>query len=64
MVMPIGIEGKDTMFEESPFDLHEYIRDCNETYGVPPRPHWATTYYGGHVSNFTLFNLINSTLFN
>ncbi|XP_057781884.1 uncharacterized protein LOC131000129 [Salvia miltiorrhiza] len=48
IVMPIGIEGNDTMFEASPFDLNQYVKDCIQLYGVPPRPHWVTTYYGGH----------------
>ncbi|CAM8926954.1 unnamed protein product [Rhodiola kirilowii] len=47
MVMPLG-RGNDTMFFPSPFNLKEFIKDCKESYGVSPRPHWATTYYGGH----------------
>ncbi|KAF4376780.1 hypothetical protein F8388_025651 [Cannabis sativa] len=48
MVFPIGI-GNNTMFESQPFDLQDYINDCKDYYGISPRPHWATTYYGGHV---------------
>ncbi|XP_028756887.1 lysosomal Pro-X carboxypeptidase [Neltuma alba] len=47
MVIPIGL-GNDTMFQPSPFDLKSYVRDCKMKYGVAPRPHWITTYYGGH----------------
>ncbi|KAF3455138.1 hypothetical protein FNV43_RR05586 [Rhamnella rubrinervis] len=47
MVIPIG-RNNDTMFPPDPFDLNEYIKSCNASYGVPPRPHWVTTYYGGH----------------
>ncbi|XP_062108438.1 uncharacterized protein LOC133819252 [Humulus lupulus] len=48
MVFPIGI-GNDTMFGEAePFDLQDFIKGCKDYYGVPPRPHWVTTYYGGH----------------
>ncbi|KAJ9129354.1 hypothetical protein P3X46_033858 [Hevea brasiliensis] len=47
MVIPIG-RGNDTMFPPDPFDLNSYIQDCKDFYGVPPRPHWVTTYYGGH----------------
>ncbi|CAL5352702.1 unnamed protein product [Camellia sinensis] len=25
-----------------------FTEDCISSYGVPPRPHWVTTYYGGH----------------
>ena len=49
MVIPIGI-GNDTMFEPIPFNLTRYAEGCKEQYGVSPRPHWVTTYYGGHVS--------------
>lgn len=48
MVIPIGIPNNDTMFPASPFDLKEYLDDCKKLYGVSPRPHWMTTYYGGH----------------
>ncbi|XP_002523752.2 lysosomal Pro-X carboxypeptidase [Ricinus communis] len=47
MVIPIG-RGNDTMFPPSPFDLNGYVQDCKAIYGVRPRPHWVTTYYGGH----------------
>ncbi|XP_039026349.1 lysosomal Pro-X carboxypeptidase-like [Hibiscus syriacus] len=47
MVMPIGI-GKNTMFQADPFDLNSYTKECMRSYGVPPRPHWVTSHYGGH----------------
>ncbi|KAK4286391.1 hypothetical protein QN277_002952 [Acacia crassicarpa] len=47
MVFPIGC-ANDTMFEPNPFDLKSFVRNCKMTYGVAPRPHWVTTYYGGH----------------
>uniref|UniRef100_A0A803RBQ0 Uncharacterized protein n=1 Tax=Cannabis sativa TaxID=3483 RepID=A0A803RBQ0_CANSA len=47
MVIPIGIEN-DTMFEAYPFKVEDFIKDCKDSYGVPPRPHWVTSYYGGH----------------
>ncbi|KAL3828521.1 hypothetical protein ACJIZ3_017323 [Penstemon smallii] len=48
MVMPIGVEKNGTMFPTSPFNLHHFTNQCMGLYGVPPRPHWITTYYGGH----------------
>ncbi|KAJ6720184.1 PROTEASE S28 PRO-X CARBOXYPEPTIDASE-RELATED [Salix viminalis] len=48
LVIPIGRGSNDTMFPADPFDLKEYIEECKRTFGVPPRPHWITTYYGGH----------------
>uniref|UniRef100_A0A7N0TKC3 Lysosomal Pro-X carboxypeptidase n=2 Tax=Kalanchoe fedtschenkoi TaxID=63787 RepID=A0A7N0TKC3_KALFE len=47
MVMPIG-RGNETMFFPSPFNLTEFNQQCKRSYGVEPRPHWSTTYYGGH----------------
>ena len=52
MVIPVGVLGNDTMFPASPFVLKDYIKDCNDSYGVPPRPHWVTTYYGGLVCTY------------
>ncbi|RDX79805.1 Lysosomal Pro-X carboxypeptidase, partial [Mucuna pruriens] len=47
MLIPIGI-GNDTMFEPIPFSLKNYAKGCKKQFGVSPRPHWITTYYGGH----------------
>ncbi|KAI4322347.1 hypothetical protein L6164_022051 [Bauhinia variegata] len=47
MVIPIGF-GNDTMFPPDPFNITSYVEECKNRYGVPPRPHWVTTYYGGH----------------
>ncbi|XP_061345372.1 uncharacterized protein LOC133291175 isoform X2 [Gastrolobium bilobum] len=47
MVIPIGI-GNDTMFPPNPFILKIFAKECKQRYGVSPRPHWVTTYYGGH----------------
>ncbi|KAH6774724.1 hypothetical protein C2S51_013128 [Perilla frutescens var. frutescens] len=48
MVMPISEVENNTMFEASAFNLHQFIKNCEKSYGVSPRPHWITTYYGGH----------------
>ncbi|KAG6436126.1 hypothetical protein SASPL_101010 [Salvia splendens] len=47
LVIPIGI-ANDTMFEADPYDLADYIKGCKQMFGVSPRPHLVTTYYGGH----------------
>ncbi|XP_027342783.1 lysosomal Pro-X carboxypeptidase-like [Abrus precatorius] len=47
MVIPISI-GKNTMFQPDPFNLESFAKECKEQFGVSPRPHWVTTYYGGH----------------
>ncbi|XP_020230955.2 lysosomal Pro-X carboxypeptidase [Cajanus cajan] len=47
MVIPIGIVN-NSMFQPNPFILESFAKECKELYGVSPRPHWVTTYYGGH----------------
>ncbi|KAG7950663.1 hypothetical protein I3843_13G126900 [Carya illinoinensis] len=47
MVIPIGITN-NTMFQPSPFNLSHFTEECLSKYGVPPLPHWVTTYYGRH----------------
>ncbi|KAF5742580.1 lysosomal Pro-X carboxypeptidase [Tripterygium wilfordii] len=46
LVIPIGI-GNHTMFLPSPFNMTDYIKSCKDSYGVSPRTHWITTYFGG-----------------
>jgi len=65
MVIPIGI-GNDSMFEPNPFSLESFVEGCKREFDVSPRPHWVTTYYGGHVITlpfilicFFLFKNIN-----
>ncbi|KAM3685278.1 hypothetical protein ACJW31_11G105600 [Castanea mollissima] len=47
MVMPMGAGPNDTMFPASPFVYKKFKDSCMNKYGVEPRPHWITTYYGG-----------------
>ncbi|KAI3443182.1 uncharacterized protein J3R85_000084, partial [Psidium guajava] len=47
MVMGVGITN-NSMFQADPFNISNFIDRCNCSYGVVPRPHWITTYYGGH----------------
>ncbi|KAL0537844.1 hypothetical protein IC582_026833 [Cucumis melo] len=47
MVMPMSTSN-DTMFPPITFDLRSFIDYCYQLYGVSPRPHWVTTYYGGN----------------
>ncbi|KAI3880093.1 hypothetical protein MKX03_003914 [Papaver bracteatum] len=47
MVMPIGVDGEDTMFQASPFDLKNFSISCQSRYNVKPRPHWILNEFGG-----------------
>ncbi|XP_030455244.1 uncharacterized protein LOC115676455 [Syzygium oleosum] len=47
LVIPIGITN-NSMFPPEPFVLSSFVDGCNNSFGVAPRPHWITTYYGGH----------------
>nr|GMD28462.1 lysosomal Pro-X carboxypeptidase-like [Ipomoea batatas] len=46
LVFPIA-KGNDSMFDPVPFNLEQYSQSCISAFGVPPRPHWVTTYFGG-----------------
>ncbi|KAM5584332.1 hypothetical protein ABKV19_003949 [Rosa sericea] len=48
MVIPVFAIGNNTMFQPSSFDPQSYSNNCKAQYGVPSRPNWVTTYYGGH----------------
>ncbi|XAR60061.1 Lysosomal Pro-Xaa carboxypeptidase [Bertholletia excelsa] len=63
MVFPIGFGGKDTMFPPQPYNLHAFVKDCKHMYGVPPRPHWITTYYGGHDIKLVLRRFASNIIF-
>ncbi|KAK9185822.1 hypothetical protein WN943_026181 [Citrus x changshan-huyou] len=52
-----------TMFPPDPFDLSNYIDDCKKLYGVSPRPHWVTTYYGGYDIKLILQRFASNIIF-
>ncbi|KAK9939961.1 hypothetical protein M0R45_016640 [Rubus argutus] len=62
MVIPISVSN-DTMFPPYKFDLNKYIDDCKALYGVPPRPHWVTTYFGGQDIKLTLHKFASNIIF-
>ncbi|XP_062105188.1 uncharacterized protein LOC133816882 [Humulus lupulus] len=62
IVIPIGIDN-NTMFEAEPFNVEDFIEGCNEIYGVPPRPHWVTSYYGGHDIKLILNRFASNIIF-
>ncbi|XP_030451483.1 uncharacterized protein LOC115673448 [Syzygium oleosum] len=53
----------NTMFQSFPFDLNEFVNDCKRRFGVAPRPHWATTYYGGHDIKLVLHRFASNIIF-
>ncbi|KVI00107.1 Peptidase S28 [Cynara cardunculus var. scolymus] len=48
MVMPMGRGENDTMFQADPFDLDKYSKECEQVFGVTPRPYWAPIEFGGY----------------
>nr|GMC62647.1 lysosomal Pro-X carboxypeptidase-like [Ipomoea batatas]GMD25464.1 lysosomal Pro-X carboxypeptidase-like [Ipomoea batatas] len=62
MVFPIA-KGNDSMFDPAPFNLEQNSQACIDTFGVPPRPHWVTTYYGGHDMKLVLRNFGSNIIF-
>nr|GMD27269.1 lysosomal Pro-X carboxypeptidase-like [Ipomoea batatas] len=62
LVIPIA-KGNDSMFNPAPFNLQRYSQFCIDNFGIPPRPHWVTTYYGGHDIKFVLRNFGSNIIF-
>ncbi|KAL2331979.1 hypothetical protein Fmac_019560 [Flemingia macrophylla] len=62
MVIPIGIVN-NSMFQADPFNLTSFAKTCKELYGVSPRPHWVTTYYGGHNIELVLHKFGSNIIF-
>ncbi|KAK2354036.1 lysosomal Pro-X carboxypeptidase [Trifolium repens] len=62
MVMPYG-KGNDSMFPLDPFDLKNYTKNCEKIYGVSPRPHWISSYYGGHDIKLVLKRFSSNIIF-
>ncbi|KAH7542070.1 hypothetical protein FEM48_Zijuj02G0034400 [Ziziphus jujuba var. spinosa] len=63
MVMPM-YRSNATMFEpERPFNLTVFIKNCNATYGVLPRPNWVPLYYGLYDMKLVLKNFGSNIIF-
>ncbi|KAL9416360.1 hypothetical protein AB3S75_039535 [Citrus x aurantiifolia] len=63
LVFPIGHGHNDTMFPLAPFDLSSFSKTCEGLFGVQPKPHWVTTYYGGQDIKLTLHNFASNIIF-
>ncbi|XP_059429036.1 uncharacterized protein LOC132162834 [Corylus avellana] len=63
MVMPIGHDTNGSMFPPSPFNLTDFNNYCKKLYGVEPRPHWVTTYYGGQDIKLILRRFASNIIF-
>lgn len=51
MVMPFCYDGKQDFFEPTPWNFQKYAQDCNDKFGVEPRPFMVQNMYGGkHIS--------------
>ncbi|KAF9675138.1 hypothetical protein SADUNF_Sadunf09G0000900 [Salix dunnii] len=62
MVMPLGF-GNDSMFQPKPFNITTFTENCKRLYGVPPRVHWVTSYYGGHNISLVLQRFGSSIIY-
>ncbi|CAL0321957.1 unnamed protein product [Lupinus luteus] len=63
IVMPIGHDRSDSMFQPAPFNMKEFVNKCNSLYGVLPQPHWVTTYYGGQDLKLILNRFASNIIF-
>ncbi|XP_021692125.2 uncharacterized protein LOC110673327 [Hevea brasiliensis] len=62
LVIPVGITN-NTMFQADPFNIDSLSERCKSWYNVQPRPHWVTTYYGGHDLKKTLKRFGSNIIF-
>ncbi|KAF1889583.1 hypothetical protein Lal_00024910 [Lupinus albus] len=63
MVVPIGVDKDDSLFQPVPFNMKEFVNDCQKQYGVFPQPHWVTTYYGGPDLKLNLKRFASNIIF-
>lgn len=49
MVMAYGVRD-GTVLQPAPFNFTEVVDDCRNVTGLPPRPFWIETEFGGYVS--------------
>ncbi|CAL0318469.1 unnamed protein product [Lupinus luteus] len=63
MLMPIGIDKEDSLFQPNPFNMTDFIDECKKRYGVVPQPHWVTTYYGGPDLKLNLKRFASNIIF-
>ncbi|KAL1816021.1 hypothetical protein ACET3Z_018595 [Daucus carota] len=62
IVIPFAY-GDNTMFPQSNFSLSDYLENCRHSFGVEPRPHWITTYYGGQEIKLVLEKFASNIIF-
>ncbi|KAJ9559290.1 hypothetical protein OSB04_013904 [Centaurea solstitialis] len=63
MVMPMGQGENDTMFQADPFDLDKYSKECEQVFGVTPRPYWAPIEFGGYGIKTVLEKFASNIIF-
>ncbi|XP_071698632.1 uncharacterized protein [Rutidosis leptorrhynchoides] len=63
MVMPFGRGENDTMYQANPFDLNKYIKECQQVFGVTPRPYWIPVEFGGYGIKTVLKKFASNIIF-
>ncbi|XP_010527988.1 PREDICTED: lysosomal Pro-X carboxypeptidase-like [Tarenaya hassleriana] len=63
LVMPIGLDKQDTLFQTNPFNMSDYTSKCESMYGISPRPHWISAYYGGEDFKLSLRRFGSNIIF-
>ncbi|XP_059639256.1 uncharacterized protein LOC132281577 [Cornus florida] len=65
LVDPIDYRrNEDSMFERlDGYNFSNFTQDCIRDFGVPPRPYWATTYFGGQDIRLVLKRFGSNILF-
>ncbi|XP_058088246.1 uncharacterized protein LOC131235127 [Magnolia sinica] len=48
MIMPSNGNNKESIFPPWTYNYSDRAKSCEDYYGIPPRPNWITTEFGGH----------------
>ncbi|KAJ6853763.1 lysosomal Pro-X carboxypeptidase-like [Iris pallida] len=48
LILPTGGNNNESIFPASTYNFTDEANTCQLRYGIPPRPHWLETEFGGH----------------
>nr|XP_043622626.1 lysosomal Pro-X carboxypeptidase-like [Erigeron canadensis] len=63
MVIPTGRGENDTMFQADPFDLEDYTKECQQVFGITPRPYQISLEFGGYGIKTVLERFASNIIF-
>nr|CAD1824712.1 unnamed protein product [Ananas comosus var. bracteatus] len=64
LLLAVGGVSNSSMFPPSPYNFTDQVADCQESNeGIPPKPHWITTEFGGFDIKRTLKRFGSNIIF-